>query len=149
MPLIILLKETIALMIFLDNGTDEEYYKNFNQTIIDVNVMKMSLVVTEGKYGAIDTGSYSCHGYYIIKFYSSPYTLQTELSIYGQVISSNKILCEGTYFFPISINYYYYALQKTKSINAIVSLRKITNGNINVICYDSKDVVPQCLRSIS
>ena len=50
-------------MIFLDNGTDEEYYKNFNQTIIDVNVMKMSLVITEGKYGAIDTGNYSCHGY--------------------------------------------------------------------------------------
>ena len=36
-----------------------------------------------------------------------------------------------------------------KSVNTIVSLRKIINGNANVICYDSKDVVPLCLRSIS
>ena len=38
---------------------------------------------------------------------------------------------------------------KKKSINAIDSLRKIINDNTNVIYYDSKDVVPQCLRYIS
>ena len=59
-------------MIFL--GTDEEYYENINRTILDGNVMNMSLIITEGKYGAIDTDDYSCHGYYIIKFSSSPYT---------------------------------------------------------------------------
>ena len=42
----------------------------------------------EVKYGAIDTDDYSCRGYYIIKFYSYPYTLQADLSIDGQVISS-------------------------------------------------------------
>ena len=31
----------------------------------------------------------------------------------------------------------------------IFSLRKIINGNVNIICYDSKDVVPLCLRCIS
>ena len=40
-------------------------------------------------------------------------------------------------------------LQRTKSINTIVSLRTIINGNVNVICYNSKYVVPPCLRSIS
>ena len=44
----------------------------------------------EGKYGAIDTDDYSCHGYCIINFSSSPYNLQAELSIDGQVISSEK-----------------------------------------------------------
>ena len=90
----------------------------------------------EGKYGAIDADDSSCHGYYIIKFYSPPYTLQADLRIDGQDISSGEMLCEGTYFFPININYHYYVLQKTKSINTIVSLRKIINGNSNVICYD-------------
>ena len=103
----------------------------------------------EGKYGAIDTENSSCHGYYIIKFSSSPYTLQTDLSIYGQLISYGKIVYEGTYFLPININYHYYVLQRTKYINTIVYLRKIINGNVNVICNDSKDVVPLCLRSIS
>ena len=93
---------------FLDDRTDEEYYENINQTIIDGNVMNMSLIVTEVKYGAIDNDDSSCHGYYIIKFYSSPYTHQADLSIDGQVISSGKIVCEGTYFFPININSHYY-----------------------------------------
>ena len=62
-------------MNFLDNGIDERYYKNMNQTIFDGNVIKISLIINEGKYGAIDTCYSLCHGYYIIKFYSSPYTL--------------------------------------------------------------------------
>ena len=78
--------------------------------------MNMSLIRMGVKYGAIDTEDYSCHGYYIIKFYSYPYTIQEELSIDGQVISSGKIVCEGTYFFPINIISYYYVLPKTKSI---------------------------------
>ena len=73
-------------MIFLDDGTDEEYYERINQTILCGNVMNMSLIITEGKYGAIDTDDSSCHSYDIIKFSSSPYTLQSDLSIDGQVI---------------------------------------------------------------
>ena len=71
----------------------------------------------EGKYGAIDTDDYSCHGYYIINFSSSPYKFQSDFSIDGQVISSGKMLCEGTYFFPININSHYYVLRVTKSIS--------------------------------
>ena len=64
------------LMVFLDDGTDEEYYKNINRTILDGNVMNMYLVIMEGKFGAIDTDDSSCHGYYTIKFSSMSYTLQ-------------------------------------------------------------------------
>ena len=73
-------------MIFLDDGTDEEIYKHINLTIIDGNVMNMFYIILEGKYGAIDTDDSSCHGYYIMKFYSYPYTLQADLSIDGQNI---------------------------------------------------------------
>ena len=111
--------------------------------------MNISLVVMEGKYGVIGTDDFSCSGYYIIKFYLSPYTLQAYLSIDGQVISSGEMLCEGTYLSPININSHYYDLQRTKSISTIFSLGKIINGSVNVICYDSKDVVPPCLRYIS
>ena len=86
--------------------------KTFNITILDGIVMNMSLIIMEGKYGAIDTENSSCHGYYIIKFSSSTYTLQADLSIDGQVISFGRILSKGTYLFPISINSHYYVLQK-------------------------------------
>ena len=74
--------------------------------------MNISFTIIEGKYGAIDTDDSSCHGYYTIKFSSSPYTLQSDLSIEGQVISSVKIVREENYFFSISIYYHFYVLQK-------------------------------------
>ena len=95
-------------MNLLDDGTDEEYYENINQIFLDGNVMDMYLINMKVKYGAIDTDNYSCHGYFIIKFSSSPYILQAELRTDGQVISSGIILCEGTYSFPINISSNYY-----------------------------------------
>ena len=75
--------------------------------------MNMSLIIMEEKYGTIDTDNSSCHGYYITNFSSFPYTLQSDFSIDGQVISSGEILCERTYFFPININPHYYSYKKT------------------------------------
>ena len=78
---------------FLDDGTDEEIYEHIIRTILDGNVVNMSLIIMEGKYCAIDTDDSSCHGYYIIKFSSSPYTLQEDLIIDGQVIYSGEMVC--------------------------------------------------------
>ena len=64
----------------------------------------------EGKYGAIGGDDFSCHDYYIINFYSYPYTLQADLSIDCHIIYSGEIVCEGTYLFPININSRYYVL---------------------------------------
>ena len=93
---------------FFYDVTDEEYYEHINQTILHSNLMNMSLIIMKGKYGAIDVDNYSCHGYYIIKFSSSTYTLQLDLSIDGQFISSSEMVCEGNYFFPINNNSQYY-----------------------------------------
>ena len=60
--------------------------------------MNISLIIMEGHYGDIDVDDYSFHGYYIIRLYSSPYTLQADLSIDNQVIYSGVMVCEGPYF---------------------------------------------------
>ena len=108
----------------------------------------MSLIITEGKYGAIDTDDSSCHDYYIIMFFSSTYALQSDLIIDGQVISYGEMTFKENYFFPININSHYYVSQRTKSMNTIVSLRTTNNGNTNVLCYHSKYVVPLFLNYI-
>ena len=69
-----------------------------NKTIINCNVMKMSLIITERNYGDIDTDDYTCNSYYIILFYSYPYNLQSDLNIDGQVIYYGEMICEGNYF---------------------------------------------------
>ena len=69
--------------------------------------MNMSFRITEGKYCAIDADDYLCHGYYINKNNLSSYTIQADMSIDGQVISSGEIVCKGNYLFPINIKYNY------------------------------------------
>ena len=50
------------IMNSLDDVTNEEIYKHINWNILDGNVMNMSLLITKGRYGAIDTDNYLCHG---------------------------------------------------------------------------------------
>ena len=75
---------------FFYDGRNEKYYE-------DDNVMNMLLIIMEGNYVTIDDDDSSCHGYYIIKLFSSTYTLQTDLSIYGQVMSSSEMVHEKNY----------------------------------------------------
>ena len=74
--------------------------------------MNMYLIIIEVNYGAIDADDYICRGYYIIIFSSFPYTLQEDLSIDGQVISSGEMVCDRNYYFPININYRSYVSPK-------------------------------------
>ena len=77
--------------------------------------MNVSLIIAEGNYGAIGADDTRWNGYYIIRFSLSPYTLQEEFSIDGQVISSSEMVCEGNVFQYISIIIIVF-LQKTNSI---------------------------------
>ena len=58
---------------FYYDGKYEEEYKQMNQTIIDGNVMNMSLIIIEGNYGAIDADDSTCYGYYYHIFFISIY----------------------------------------------------------------------------
>ena len=60
--------------------------------------MNMSLIMMKSYDSAIYTDDYIWHGYQIIRFSSSPYTLQADLIIDGQVLNSGEMLCEGDFF---------------------------------------------------
>ena len=60
--------------------------------------MNMSLIIMAGNYVAIDFDDSTCYGYYIIRFSSSSYNIQSYLSIYCKFISSGEMVCEGTKF---------------------------------------------------
>ena len=81
----------------------------------------MSLIITKVNYGDIDADDYSCHGYHFIKISSSPDTLQLDLNIIGRFISSDEMVCEENYYFPVNINPCYYVSPENKSNNTIVS----------------------------
>ena len=132
-------------MHFLDDVTENVEYEYINWNILDGNDMNMYLIIIEVNYSTIYDDYSTWHGYYIIIFSSSPYTLQADFNIEGQVISSGEIVCEVTYYFPINTNSNYYVTPK-KSNNKIVYLSTMINGNIKIIYYDSNAVVPTSLR---
>ena len=92
-------------------------------------------------YGAIGSDDSKFHGYYIIKYYSYPNTIQSDWNIDVQLISSGEMVCEGTYYFSINT--------KNKSNNTQVSQREIFNINVNFICYYWDDNVPSYLISVT
>ena len=60
----------------IDDGTGDVDYECIQKSILDSNVVNMSLIIIEGNDGSIDAADSTCHGYYIIKFSSSLYTLK-------------------------------------------------------------------------
>ena len=81
--------------------------------------MNVYFIITKGNYISIDADDSACHGYYIIILYSYPYTLQEGLYIDGEVICFGEMVLEGTYYFPININYRYYVSPKINKITRI------------------------------
>ena len=81
--------------------------------------MNIYLIIMEVNYGTNNSDDSTFHGYYIIKQSSSTYTLQSDLIIDGEVISSSEMVCGGNFFFPININSHYYVLQKIYPITQL------------------------------
>ena len=52
----------------------------------------MASLVQLGVYGAINTAYNTSNGFYIIKFVSEAYTLQSNTTIDGQVISAGELV---------------------------------------------------------
>ena len=96
------------MMNCFDEGPDEVEYELVNRAILYINVTNISLIIYKGNLGHIDAYDNSFHGYYIIQFSLSLYTLHEELNIDGQVIYSDEMVFEGTNFLSININYCYY-----------------------------------------
>ena len=132
----------------LDDGTDEKYYKNMNRNILDGNVMNMSLTIIELIFDAIDKWwlFMSCLLYHQVLWICIYPSSRLQYWLISYFI--RRFCLWEDLFFSINNNYHYYVLQENKSINTIVYLRKIINGNVNVLFYDCNYVVPQCLRSI-
>ena len=88
-------------MNFLYDGTDNVEYEFIHRTIIDGNVINMSLIITEVRYVTIDANDYAFHGYYVITFSSFPYNLQLDFNIYGQVFIMVKLYVKNNMFLQL------------------------------------------------
>ena len=66
------------------------------------------MIIDEVIIGAIDVDYTWCHGHYIIRFSSYSYNLKDDFNIYVGLISSSKMVYEGTYPPTTNSNSHYY-----------------------------------------
>ena len=96
--LILLSFNNWIILNFLYDVKDEAECEHMNINILSVNVTNIYFIILKLNYGTIDTDDTPFHGYYIIMFSLSRYTLQEDFNIDVQVISYGEIVCKGTNF---------------------------------------------------
>ena len=70
-------------MDLIDKGTDEEEYESVHNIILYGFVNNKAQTLKVGSIDAIDGDNKHLHGYYMVGFLSSPYTLQENKTIDG------------------------------------------------------------------
>ena len=65
-----------------------------------------------GVYGAINTYDRTSNGLYVIQFLSEAYTLQYNITIYGQVIYSGELVVKAQYICSMQENTNWYWKQQ-------------------------------------
>ena len=82
--------------------------------------------------GTIDTDSRKYHGYSMVEFSSSPYTLQENKTIDGQVMESGQLVSNGRYFNTFISHSIRYVNTRYGNIEIIISLGTIIKSDISV-----------------
>ena len=72
----------------------------------------MSLMVREGKVGAIETADDAAIGYYVVKWLSKPYTLQEDMDGMSGTIGTGTMVVDALYFNQVECAPHWYMQSK-------------------------------------
>ena len=110
-----------------------ETFDEIHQVVLDGISENMSSLVQLGMYGAINTDDTTTNGLYVIQFISDAYTLQSNTTIYGQVISDGELVFKTQYIFSMHENTNYYRKQQPLQQTIIVPTRTVIHARLEVI----------------
>ena len=74
-------------MEFIDKGSDEEEYEEFHKIVLDSLANNTAQTIQVGSIGSIDADDKHSHGYYMVGFSSSTYTLQEDKTVDEKVMN--------------------------------------------------------------
>ncbi len=66
--------------------------------VLNAHIVPMSLIMCDGEVGVIGTTDEAAMGYYLVKWLSKPYTLQTDTSGMLGMILAGTIVADALYF---------------------------------------------------
>jgi hypothetical protein len=71
------------------------------RSVLHVFKACMSLIMHEGKVGAVGTTNEAAAGYYLVKWLSEPHTLHADTEGMSEIISAGKMVVNALYFNPV------------------------------------------------
>ena len=109
----------------------------------------MASLVQLGMYGAINTYDTTTNLFYVIKLVSDEYKLQSNTTIYGQVISDGELVFKAQYLCSMQENTNWYWKQQPLQQTIIVPTCKIINPHLEVIIIRYIQDIPRnlCIRN--
>ena len=98
-------------------------------------------------YGAINTAYNTSNGFYVIKFVSDAYTLQSNTTIDGQVVSTGKLVIKAQYLCSMQENTNWYWKQQPLQQTILVPTCTILHPRLDVIVIRYVQDTPKNLCS--
>ena len=109
----------------------------------------MALLVQLGMYGAIKTYDTTTNGSYVIQFVSNAYTLQSNTTIYGQVISAGELFVKAQYLCSMQEKTNWYRKQQSLQQTIILPTHTILHPRLEVTIIRYVQDTPKklCIRN--
>jgi hypothetical protein len=122
----------IIMPFLLGKDSTEGDLEEIHHTILTSIASNIAATVAESSYGAVNTEDPQTDGFYIVKFISSPYTLQNDVEVNGDRISSGTLVCDAEYLSPAFKGSNWYVTPIGNIVSVVVEMSKVLISNIDV-----------------
>jgi hypothetical protein len=100
---------------------------------------RMSLMIREGEVGAVGTTDKAAMGYYVVKWLSEPYALQTDTEGMSGVINAGAMVVDGIFFNRVQRAPYWYTLSEESTI---VEVRHVLRSGLQLEKISTTNKLP-------
>ena len=105
----------------------------------------MAALVELGKYGAINTTDTEINGFYVIIFTSEANKFQDTTTIYGQIITTGKLVVEAQYICSMKVDTNWYCNQHPQQHAIIVPKFTIIHPQLEFIAVAYFHDIPKII----
>ena len=120
----------------IGKDTTSDDLEDIHQTILTSVASNIAATITANSYGAMNADDPKTDGFYIIQFTSPPYTLQNDIEVNGDKITSGNLVCDAEYLSPAQKGSNWYVTpSKNDVLHVVIEMSKVlvTNIPINIV----------------
>ena len=137
------------IMTLQDKGTRDTEIEEMHQVMLDGIAMNLAGFIKPNTYGAVATDDTSSHGYYIVFFLSSPYTLQEDTKCGDYCIDNGELVCEVRYVYAIQKDSHWYMFKKNDTSKILVEVTTVVAHSLDVSIIVEKRLLPDKLKKMT